>query len=358
MDSPAFVPRIKGEMRRLRTTALTLCLVAAAQSLRFAQGVYVPPAHVVIVGTSVAVVALGFVTPRLRRNQVLYTPEPGSLTGQVILITGGTSGLGLESAKRLAVSGATLVVTSRTHEKGKAAVDDVATYLQNQGIKNENVSYKVLQLDDLNSIRSAVESWVDIDRVDVLLLNAGVMACREREITPDGFERQIQTNHLGHFLLTALLSPRLTPNARIIAVSSAAYKLSLLSGMDFDYIWKAEKYSPWKSYSQSKLANILFVQVSAFLCEGSHRKIGNVLSTSPERATGIITLTLIASHTGASASRRAIPLELDGRRLASRHGCNRDWPAFLHRYRQLRANPSRGRKSCNEGVGVVDEPRD
>jgi NAD(P)-dependent dehydrogenase (short-subunit alcohol dehydrogenase family) len=262
-------------MRRLRTTTLILCLVAAAQRLRFAQGVYFPPAHLVIVGTSVAVVALGFVTPRLQRNQVLYTPEPGSLSGQVILITGGTSGLGLESAKRLAVSGAKVVLTSRSHKKGEAALDVVATYLQNQGIKNENVSYKVLQLDDLNSIRSAVESWVDIDHVDVLMLNAGVMACREREITPEGFERQFQTNHLGHFLLTAILSPRLTPNARIVVVSSAAYKLSLLSGMDFDYVWKAEKYRPWKSYSQSKLANILFVQVSIFLCETSH-SIGNV----------------------------------------------------------------------------------
>jgi short chain dehydrogenase len=257
-------------MRRIRTTALTLCLVSAARSLRLVQGVHFPPAHVVIVGTSVAVVALGFVKPRLQRSQVLYTPEPGSLTGQVILITGATSGLGLESAKRLAVSGAKVVLTSRSHEKGKAALDDVATYLRNQGIKNENVSYKVLQLDDLNSIRSAVEAWGDIDRVDVLMLNAGVMACREREITTDGFERQIQSNHLGHFLLTALLSPRLTPNARIIAVSSAAYKLSLMSGMDFDYIWEAEKYSPWKSYSQSKLANILFVQVR-FL----QRSIGN-----------------------------------------------------------------------------------
>jgi NAD(P)-dependent dehydrogenase (short-subunit alcohol dehydrogenase family) len=249
-------------MKRLRTTALALCLVVGARSLRFAQGAYFPPAaHLVIVGTIVAVVALGFVKPRLQRNQVLYTPEPGSLTGQVIVITGGTSGLGLESAKRLAVSGAKVVLTSRSHEKGKAALDDVATYLQRQGIKSDNVSYKILLLDDLNAIRSAVDSWVDIDSVDVLMLNAGVMACREREVTSDGFERQIQTNHLGHFLLTALLSPRLTSNARIIAVSSAAYKLSALSGLDFDYIWKAEKYRPWKSYSQSKLANILFVHV-------------------------------------------------------------------------------------------------
>jgi NAD(P)-dependent dehydrogenase (short-subunit alcohol dehydrogenase family) len=200
------------------------------------------------------------VRPNLWGRKWIYSPKPQSLAGKTILITGGTSGLGLESAKRLAVSGAGILLTSRSHDQGRRAVDEVAEYLREQSITNENVSYKLLQLDDLNAVRRAVDSWTDIDSLDVLLLNAGVMACAQREITVDGYERQFQTNHLGHFLLAALLSPRLASDARIISVSSAAYKLSLITGMDFDYVWKPEKYNPWKSYSQSKLANILFVR--------------------------------------------------------------------------------------------------
>jgi NAD(P)-dependent dehydrogenase (short-subunit alcohol dehydrogenase family) len=215
----------------------------------------------VLLGTSVVVAVISITCRRhLWGNQWIYTPEPHSLTGKSILITGGTSGLGLESAKRLAVSGARIILTSRSHEQGRRAVDDVTNYLREQMVTNENVSYKLLRLDDLSAVRHAVDSWNDVDSLDVLLLNAGVMACAQREITVDGYELQFQTNHLGHFLLAALLSPRLVSSARIISVSSAAYKLSFLTGMDFEYVWKPDKYYPWKSYSQSKLANILFIQ--------------------------------------------------------------------------------------------------
>jgi NAD(P)-dependent dehydrogenase (short-subunit alcohol dehydrogenase family) len=75
----------------------------------------------------------------------------------------------------------------------------------------------------------------------------------------DGFERQIQSNHLGHFILTKLLFPKLTPNARIINLSSSGHMFTAPKGLDLGYFWKGEPgYSGWKSYAQSKLANVLF----------------------------------------------------------------------------------------------------
>ena len=88
------------------------------------------------------------------------------------------------------------------------------------------------------------------------------MALPNRELTVDGIERQVQINHLGHFVLTSLLSPKLAKDARIVNVSSEAHKIARFSsGMDFDYCWTGEPgYGAWRSYGQSKLANILFSQ--------------------------------------------------------------------------------------------------
>ena len=124
------------------------------------------------------------------------------------------------------------------------------------------VSYKVLDLDNLSMIKVS-ETWKDVPKIDVLMNNAGVMNVPDRQLTVDGIERQIQSNHLGHFVLTSVLAPKLSNTARIINVSSAAYQFAgntgLLSG---DSLWKpnSDEYGPWKSYGQSKLANILFTQ--------------------------------------------------------------------------------------------------
>lgn len=206
-----------------------------------------------------------------KQNELLYTPEPNSLTGQTILITGGTTGLGLESAKRLAIGNPTqLIITARSDSKGEAAVKQVQDYLAKEQQNDSNttstnttaISYKLLDLDDLQSIRESVESWNDISKIDVLLNNAGIMALPERQVTIDGFEQQIQSNHLGHFMLTALLSKSsmIANDARIINVASEAHKFAS-KGLDFTYMWKAEdKYGAWRSYGQSKLANIMFTQ--------------------------------------------------------------------------------------------------
>lgn len=190
----------------------------------------------------------------------IFTPNPNSLSDKTILITGASTGLGLESAKRLAVGGASIILTARSDGKGQAAVQAVQDYLKEKSVENSKISYKILDLDNLKSIQEDVKSWTDINHIDVLLNNAGVMALPERELTVDGYEKQIQSNHLGHFLLTALLAPKLSPKARIVNVSSEAHKFAS-GGLDFDYFWKADNgYGPWCSYGQSKLANILFTQ--------------------------------------------------------------------------------------------------
>jgi NAD(P)-dependent dehydrogenase (short-subunit alcohol dehydrogenase family) len=201
----------------------------------------------------------------LRPPNVLFTPEPDSLKGQTILITGGTTGLGMESAKRLAVGGARIVLTARSEAKGQAAVDQVRDHLRlnypSSKDSSQQIDHKILDLDDLKGIQDSVKGWTDIERVDVLLNNAGIMSLPQRQLTVDGIERQAQSNHLGHFVLTALLAPKLVPTARIVVVSSDAYQLAWFSnGLHCDYLWIAERYNPLRSYSQSKLANVLFAQ--------------------------------------------------------------------------------------------------
>jgi NAD(P)-dependent dehydrogenase (short-subunit alcohol dehydrogenase family) len=193
----------------------------------------------------------------------VFTPEAGSLQGKTIFITGGTSGLGLESAKRLAMGGAEIIITSRSDTKGEAAVNEIIDHVvEKQGrIPFPVVGYRLLDMDNLAQVKLECASWVDLPKIDVLLNNAGIMAVSNRELTVDGFERQVQSNHLGHFLLTKLLLPKLTPKARIINVSSTAHEFASSSGLDLDYFWKGEPgYGPWRSYGQSKLANLLFTQ--------------------------------------------------------------------------------------------------
>jgi NAD(P)-dependent dehydrogenase (short-subunit alcohol dehydrogenase family) len=176
------------------------------------------------------------------------------LTGKIIIVTGGNSGLGFESAKAFAKKGAEVIIACRSLEKGEDAKSEIL-------VQNPNSKIKVMELDlmDLNSIKNfAAKFKQHYLRLDVLLNNAGIMTT-PYGLTKDGFESQFGTNHLGHFALTGLLLEVIvkTPKSRVVNVSSMAHKAGK---MDFDNLQfdSAKGYTPMKAYGRSKLSNLLF----------------------------------------------------------------------------------------------------
>lgn len=182
------------------------------------------------------------------------TDQIPDLDGRVIIVTGGNSGLGYESVKAFARYGATVVLASRSVDKGEQARKEIL--IETPGKK---IAVMPLDLSDLSSIRTfASEFKSNYNRLDVLLNNAGIMTT-PYFLTKDGFEGQVGTNHLGHFALTGLLMDiiRNTPLSRVVNVSSMAHRQGT---MDFDnLLYKNGKgYNPMNAYGRSKLANLLF----------------------------------------------------------------------------------------------------
>jgi NAD(P)-dependent dehydrogenase (short-subunit alcohol dehydrogenase family) len=176
--------------------------------------------------------------------------------GRTVLITGGNTGIGKESAVALATEGARVVFTTRDARKGEAARDEIR---QRSG--NDAVDVMELDLAELASVREFASRFGDAhDHVDVLLNNAGLMLGSRRE-TVDGYEMTFQVNHLGPFLLTNLLRDRLVAgdDARVVNVASAAHS-SARKGLDFDDLQSTRRYRGFGVYSQTKLANILFTR--------------------------------------------------------------------------------------------------
>ncbi|MFZ0324782.1 MAG: oxidoreductase [Actinomycetes bacterium] len=171
------------------------------------------------------------------------------LLGHRVVVTGGTSGLGLVTARELARAGATVVLTGRSPERGRAAVARITA-----SAPQAQVSFAVLDLADLASVRAF--ALAGDEPLDLLVNNAGVMAI-PRTLTPDGFEAQLGTNHLGHFALTGLLIPRLLGAARprVVTVSSSAHRMGRI---EFEDLMGERHYRRWRAYGQSKLANLLF----------------------------------------------------------------------------------------------------
>lgn len=180
-----------------------------------------------------------------------WTPDQlPSLKGKNYLITGGNSGIGFEAAKMLGNAGGNIMIAARNMEKGGKAVD---------ALKSETgASVDLIQLDlsDLASVREAVKQTSALtDKLDGLINNAGIMQTPQQK-TADGFEMQLGTNHLGHFLLDGLLFPLVdNANGRIVTVSSIAHKFGQLYLND---LMMTKFYSPSLAYGQSKLANIMY----------------------------------------------------------------------------------------------------
>ena len=174
-------------------------------------------------------------------------------TGRRCLITGGTGGLGYETARALAGAGAEVILAGRSPDKGRLALDGLRRQLP-----AARLHFALLDLADLMSVAAAARSLQDEARpLDLLVNNAGVMAPPVRRVTAQNFELQYGTNHLGHVALTAALLPllRLSDAPRVVTVSSIAHRRGRL---DFDDLQAERRYRPSRAYAQSKLANLLF----------------------------------------------------------------------------------------------------
>lgn len=176
------------------------------------------------------------------------------LVDRTALVTGATSGLGLQTAIALAGLGARVLVAGRDEARTASAVERTAAAAANGG----SAQGVPLDLASLKSVRAAVDDVsTRTDVLDILVNNAGVMAPPFGR-TVDGFETQIGTNHLGHFALTAGLMPLLLAcgGPRVVTVSSGAHRMGSIHPDDLHY--EHRSYSAWPAYGASKLANLLF----------------------------------------------------------------------------------------------------
>ncbi|KAI0400141.1 short chain dehydrogenase [Xylaria palmicola] len=178
----------------------------------------------------------------------------GNMKDKVFLVTGASSGIGVETGRAFAATGARVFLTTRSLEKGQAAC---ASFLE-----PGRVELLELNTSNLASVRSAAASFLQRSPVlNVLVCNAGIMQVPSREQTGEGFEMQLATNYLGHFLLFDLLKDALLKgstsefNSRLVNVSSSGHHMSEIVFDDFQ-LQGQDAYSPWKAYGQSKLAQI------------------------------------------------------------------------------------------------------
>ncbi len=177
----------------------------------------------------------------------------GSVNGQRIVITGGTSGIGYEAARALSVAGAEVVLVSRSASRTAAAAETISA------ASGHAVETCVADFASLDHVRAAGQELRErFSRIDVLVNNAGAIY-PDRRTTADGFEMTWQVDHLAPFLLTNLLRPALeaSGHSQVITVSSDAH-LAAWRGLRFDDLNGERSWSPFGAYAAAKLANIMF----------------------------------------------------------------------------------------------------
>jgi NAD(P)-dependent dehydrogenase (short-subunit alcohol dehydrogenase family) len=180
------------------------------------------------------------------------------LAGKRVLITGANSGIGYHAALKLARKGAHVMLASRDRQRGEAALARL-----DADAPSAHTELAIFDLASLASVRSFAENELAKQRpIHILINNAGVMAPPRRLETADGFELQFGTNVLGHFALTALLTPALEQAAaaspdrpRVVTIASIAHKRGQLN---FDDLQSSKNYGPMRAYQQSKLADLMF----------------------------------------------------------------------------------------------------
>ena len=189
-------------------------------------------------------------TPFGRHSTAAEVVKGIDLSGKRVIVTGAASGIGIETARALAQTGAIVTLAVRNTDAGAQVAADITATTGNQ-----NIHVALLDLSDRNSIAKFVTQWNE--PLHILVNNAGVMALPEQR-TPEGWEMQFATNYLGHFALALGLHDALAADgaARIVSVSSSAHLMSPVVFDDIHFMFRP--YDPWLAYGQSKTANILF----------------------------------------------------------------------------------------------------
>jgi protochlorophyllide reductase len=176
-----------------------------------------------------------------------------TLQGHIAIVTGGSRGLGLETSRALAAKGAHVIIASRSLEAAHQAQAAIRA-----SVPQASLDLVQLDLASLASVRAFADRILNTyDRLDLLMNNGGAMGLSQRETTQEGFERQLGTNHLGHFALSGLLLPLLlaTAHSRVVTTTSVARARGKI---DFNDLNRSSGYVSWEAYGQSKRANLLF----------------------------------------------------------------------------------------------------
>lgn len=205
-------------------------------------------------------------------------------------MTGGASGIGVETARALAAAGASVTLAVRDTDAAQPVAADITA-----STGNTNMAIAALDLTDLSSVAAFVDGWSGA--LDILVNNAGVMAVQELTLTSTGHEIQFATNHLGHFALALGLhgALRQSGRARIVSVSSSGHLQSPVIFDDLDYAFR--EYTPFGAYGQSKTANVLFA------VEATRRWAADGITANSLMPGGI--LTNLQRHAGEAFRREA-----------------------------------------------------
>jgi NAD(P)-dependent dehydrogenase (short-subunit alcohol dehydrogenase family) len=215
-------------------------------------------------------------TPFDADSTALEVVDGIDLGGKRAIVTGGASGIGVETVRALASAGAEVTIAARKLD----AAAEVATEIKS-ATGNDAVLVSALDLADRDSIAAFLAAWDG--PLDILVNNAGVMAIQELTLAPDGHEMQFATNHLGHFALALGLHDALAAagEARIVAVSSSGHLRSPVIFDDIDFAFRP--YEPFLAYGQSKTANVLFA------VEATRRWAGDGITANALMPGGIFT---------------------------------------------------------------------
>lgn len=200
------------------------------------------------------------------------------LSGKTALVTGGNSGIGLETCKALMHAGCRVILCSRSVDAGKKALEaEVAQPGHGKYTVADWQTLCVVKQLDLNSLKSvsalAAEVLKEEKSIDLLVCNAGIMALPTRETTADGFEKQLGVNFHGHLHLIQLLLPKMLAQApapaRVVVLSSTAHDMGNVDVSDLHFT-KGRTYTPWVSYGQSKQADLLLAKEVADRTKGTN----------------------------------------------------------------------------------------